>query len=81
MAFISFSQNAFYQWREKALSPPLWVCWESLVMNLLSSPCGKEFWKERGYIFGSEYQNYVAKVSMTKKAHPEARPLGANKIG
>jgi hypothetical protein len=80
MAFTSFSQNAFYQWREKALSSPLWVCWESLVINLLSSPGGKEFWKERGYIFGSEYREYVEKTIMTRKPHPEARPFGAFKI-
>jgi hypothetical protein len=43
MAFISFSQNAFYQWRAKALSPWLWDGWELLVMNLLSAPGGKGF--------------------------------------
>jgi hypothetical protein len=43
MAFISFSQNAFYQWREKALSPWLWDGWELLVMNLLSAPGAKSF--------------------------------------
>lgn len=41
MAFISFSQNAFYQWREKALSPPLWSGWELLTMNLLAAPRGQ----------------------------------------
>ena len=46
MAFISFSQNAFYQWREKALSPWLWDGWELLTMNLLAAPGGKGFWKE-----------------------------------
>ena len=81
MAFISYSQNAFYQWREKSLSPALWGGWELLVMNLLASPGGKEFWKERGYVFGSEYRDYVEKVILTKKPHPEARPLGAFKIG
>jgi hypothetical protein len=81
MAFVSFSQNAFYQWREKALSPWLWGGWELLVMNLLLAPGGKEFWKERGYVFGIEYRDYVEKVIMTKKPHPEARPLGAFKIG
>jgi hypothetical protein len=81
MAFVSFSQNAFYQWREKALSPWLWGGWELLVMNLLSAPGGKGFWKERGYVFGIEYRDYVEKVIMTKKPHPEARPLGAFKIG
>jgi hypothetical protein len=50
-------------------------------MNLLVSPGGKEFWKERGYVFGNEYWDYVEKVIMTKKPHPEARPLGAFKIG
>jgi hypothetical protein len=50
-------------------------------MNLLAAPGGKVFWKERGYVFGKEYQNYVEKVIMTKKPHPEARPFGAFKIG
>jgi hypothetical protein len=57
MAFLSFSQNAFYQWRAKALSPQLWVAWESLSLNLLCSPGGKELWEERGYIFGNEYRD------------------------
>ena len=57
------------------------VGWESLTMNLLCSPGGKEFWKERGYVFGNEYRDYVEKVIMTKKPHPEARPLGSFKLG
>ena len=81
MAFISFSQNAFYQWRQKALSPPLWAGWELLVMNVLAAPGGKEFWRERRYVFGKEYQDYVEKVIMAKKPHPDARPFGAFKIG
>ena len=81
MAFISFSQNAFYQWREKALSPWLWDGWELLTMNLLAAPGGKGFWKERGYVFGKEYRDYVEKVILTRKPHPEARPFGAFKIG
>ena len=35
---------------------------------------------ERGYIFGNEYRDYVEKVIMTNKPHPEARPLGAFKM-
>ena len=81
MAFISFSQNAFYQWQEKALSPWLWAGWELLTMNLLAALGGKEFWKERGYVFGREYRDYVEKVIMTREPHPEARPLGAFKLG
>ena len=30
-------------------------------MNLLSSPGGKEFWEELGYVFGHEYGHYVEK--------------------
>jgi len=81
MAFISFSQNAFYQWREKSLSPWLWDGWELLTMNLLAAPGGEGFWKERGYVFGREYREYVEKVILTRKPHPEARPFGAFKIG
>ena len=79
MAFMSFSQNAFYQWREKALSPWLWHGWELHVMNFLSAPGGKGFWKERGYVFGEEYRDYVEKVIMTKEPPPEARPFGIYK--
>ncbi len=28
MAFSSYSQNAYYQWRQGSLSPQLWVGWE-----------------------------------------------------
>ena len=50
-------------------------------MNLLSSPGGKGFWKERGHVFENEYRAYVEKVILTRKPHPEARLLGAFKIG
>ena len=80
MAFSSYSQNAFYQWREGALSPQLWIGWESLIMNLVSTPGGKEFWKERGYIFGDDYRDYVVNTIMKKPPNPEAKPLGAFKL-
>ena len=53
----------------------LWAGWELLTMNLLAAPGGKEFWKERGYVFGNEYRDYVEKVILTRKPDPEARPL------
>jgi hypothetical protein len=80
MAFSSYCQNAFYQWKQGALSPQLWLGWESLIMNLVGTPGGKDFWKERGYTFGSEYRDYIADVIMKKAPHPEARPLGAFKL-
>jgi hypothetical protein len=77
MAFSSYSQNAYYQWREGALSPQLWLGWESLIMNLVGTPGGKEFWKERGYTFGDDYRDYVVNTIMKKPPNPEAKPLGA----
>ena len=49
-------------------------------MNLVSTPGGKDFWRERGYVFGEEYRDYVVNTIMKKKPHPEARPLGAFKL-
>jgi hypothetical protein len=80
MAFSSYSQNAFYQWKEGALSPQLWIGWESLIMNLVGTPGGKEFWKERGYTFGDDYRGYVVNTIMKKSPNPEAMPLGAFKL-
>lgn len=81
MAFLSYSQNAFFKWREHALSEELWSGWELLMMNLVSAPGGRSFWKERGYIFGEEFREYVENDIMNREPHPEARPMGAFSIG
>ncbi len=81
MAFLSYSQNAFYQWRDGALSPQLWVGWEALMVNLVCSPGGKQFWAERAYAFGDEFRDHVTSVIMQRTPAPEARPLGVFKIG
>lgn len=81
MAFLSYSQNAFLKWREKMLEPPLWMGWELLIMNLVSSPGGKEFWKERGYLFGEEFRRQVEDDLMKRTPHPDAKPMGAFPIG
>jgi hypothetical protein len=77
MQFISYSQNAFYQWREGTLSPELWVGWELLMMNLVSAPGGKDFWAERGYMCGPDFQLHVEQVIMTRSPDERAKPLGA----
>ena len=41
MAFLAYSQNAFLKWREKMLEPQLWMGWELLIMNLVSSPVAR----------------------------------------
>jgi hypothetical protein len=81
MAFLSYSQNAFLKWREKMLEPQLWMGWELLIMNLVSSPGGKEFWKERGYLFGEEFRRYVESDLMKRTPRPDAKPMGAFPIG
>ena len=81
MQFLSYSQNAFFQWREGALSPELWAGWELLMMNLVSAPGGRDFWAERGYVFGDAFRSYVEDVIMKRAPHPRARPLGAFEIG
>ena len=75
MAFLSYSQNAFLKWRERMLEPPLWMGWELLIMNLVSSPGGKEFWKERGYLFGEEFRRHVEDDLMKRTPHPDAKPM------
>ena len=81
MQFVSYSQNAFFQWREGALSPELWTGWELLMMNLVSAPGGKEFWAERGYVFGTAFRDDVENVIMTRSPDPRAKPVGAFEIG
>jgi hypothetical protein len=81
MAFLSYSQNAFFKWRKELLEQPLWMGWELLIMNLVSAPGGKEFWKERGYLFGEEFRRHVETDLMKRQPHPDAKPMGAFSIG
>ena len=80
MAFTSHSQNAFYKWKDGSLSPDLWRCWEFVSMNFLSTPGGKEFWGERGYMFSDKYRAHV-ETEIMPKPHPSAKPWGAFDIG
>ncbi|MGI9258474.1 MAG: hypothetical protein ACR2QQ_06550 [Gammaproteobacteria bacterium] len=77
MAFSLHTQDAFQKWHEGSLSPELWRGWEFVSMNFLSTPGGKGFWEERGYLFSDEFQSYVVDDIMTREAHPKARPWGA----
>lgn len=75
MAFMSHSQNAFHQWRLGHLAKDLWACWEALMMNLVNTPGGAEFWRERGYVFGTEFQDEV-KAIMAREPNPMAKAFG-----
>ena len=80
MSFVSYSQNAFYKWQEGSLSPELWQGWELISMNIFSTPGGKDFWEERGYVFGDTYRAYVDTQILPKDPDPRARPWGADEI-
>jgi len=75
MAFLSHSQNAFHQWRQGHLVNELWACWEALLMNLVKTPGGAAFWRERSYVFGQDFQDEV-KAIMSRQPNPEAKALG-----
>jgi hypothetical protein len=81
MSVLVCSQDAFIKWREGSLSPELWPGWEYLIMNLLLSPGGKAFWKERGYLFGAPYREHIENDIMKRTPHPDAKPMGAFSIG
>lgn len=75
MAFLSHSQNAFYQWKEGHLAADMWKGWEALMMNLVNTPGGSDFWRERCYVFGEKFQQHVDEI-MRRKPDPRARALG-----
>jgi hypothetical protein len=75
MAFLSNGQNAFHQWHEGHLAHELWLCWEVLLMNLVNTPGGAAFWRERSYIFGPGFQAEVKKI-MGRQPHPGAKAWG-----
>ena len=81
MSFLSYSQNAFLKWREGLLADPLWIGWEQVMMNLFCAPGGRTFWKERGYMFGEDFRQYVESDLMQRQPHPDAKPMGAFSIG
>lgn len=81
MAFLSYSQDAFIKWKEGSLSVELWTGWELVMMNLVNAPGGKEFWHERGYLFGDRFRRHVENDIMKRTPHPRAKPMGAFPIG
>jgi hypothetical protein len=81
MALLLCSQDAYLKWREGSLSSELWLGWQFVMMNLLLTPGGKSFWKERGYLFGDSFRQHVEGDIMKQTPHPDARPLGAFPLG
>ena len=81
MSFLSYSQNAFLKWREGFLASPLWMGWQHVIMNLVGAPGGKALWKDRAYMFGDEFRQYIENDLMKREPHPDAKPMGAFNIG
>jgi len=76
MAFLSYTQNAFFQYTDGLLSNHLWEGWVFVMMNLFSTPGGGEFWGERSYMFSQEFQGFVTTEIMTREPHANARSFG-----
>jgi len=77
MAFSLHTQDAFFKWQEGSLSPELFRGWEYVSMNFFSTPGGKAFWNERGYMFADEFHDYLVNDIMKREPHPKAKPWGA----
>ena len=75
LAFLSHSQNAFHQWRQGHLAGDLWACWEALLMNMVHTPGGAEFWRQRSYVFAPDFGEAVATI-MRRPPHPGAKSFG-----
>jgi len=80
MTILLCAQDAFIKWREGSLSPDLWCGRELVMMNLVSSPGGRVFWRERSYLFGSEFRDHFENDIMKRDPHSDAKPLGAFSI-
>lgn len=80
MTFSSYSQNAFYKWKEGSLSPELWKSWEYVLLNFTLSPGGREFWNERYYLFADGFSDYVLNDLMLREPHPLAKSWGTLKL-
>jgi len=81
MSFLSYSQNAFLKWRQGLLASPLWLGWELVIMNLVCAPGGRAFWKDRAYMFGDEFRQYIDNDLIKREPHPDAKPMGVFSIG
>ena len=80
MAMLSQCQNAFDQWRVGHLRTDLWIGWEAVLMNLVQTPGGTEFWNERSYMFSKDFQNEV-QLAMNRQPHPLAKSFGVMAVG
>jgi hypothetical protein len=80
MVFVSCCQDAHLKFREGSLSQELWSGWEQVMMNLVHSPGGRDFWSERAYLFGEAFRVHVEEDIMNREPHPSAMPMGAFSI-
>ena len=79
MALLLNAQNAFYQWQEGWLSQELWQSWDFIFEIFFSTPGGRQFWEERGYMFGSAFQAHIEKI-LQRGPQPKAKAWGNAEI-
>ncbi len=74
LAVISYTQSAFYKWREGDLDDELWRSWERSSLSYLDTKGGKETWAIRKYAFTPEFVDYVEANLLNTPLPEGARP-------
>jgi len=59
IAVMSYTQSAFFKWREGDLSDDIWRSWQNSNLSFLTSPGGKRFWEGRKSNFAPDFVEYV----------------------
>jgi len=81
MAFNLHMQDAFYKWKDGALSPEFWRAWELVSLNMFAAHGGKGFWADRCYLFSAAYQDFISNDLMQRPLQDNIKPFGAFTIG
>ena len=74
LAVISYTQSAFYKWREGDLDDELWRSWERSSLSYLDTKGGKEVWAVRKYAFTPAFVDYVEANLLNTPLPQGARP-------
>jgi len=81
LAVISYTQSAFYKWREGDLDDELWKSWERSSLSYLDTKGGKEVWEIRKYAFTPAFVEYVEANLLNTPLPQGARPWIKNEGG
>lgn len=74
MAVMSYTQSAFYKWRDGDLSDELWQSWEASSLSYFTTPGGRRVWEIRRYVFTEPFVEYVEANLLHRELPTGARP-------